>query len=159
MDALVAETGADELIIVSDVYDHPTRLRSLELIARKVAPSPDAFSLLIDGDNRSLSDECRRHQNRFRHSSVVEKMAFDRKRSTQLTRLKGYGRLPTSEEGTWRRRLGTEMLALLFSRFGQQTTQFVDLLGHVDRACFQHIDGMAAMAFGLQFGNALVEDV
>jgi luciferase family oxidoreductase group 1 len=33
IDALVAETGADELIIVSDVYDHATRLRSFELIA------------------------------------------------------------------------------------------------------------------------------
>jgi alkanesulfonate monooxygenase SsuD/methylene tetrahydromethanopterin reductase-like flavin-dependent oxidoreductase (luciferase family) len=33
MDALVAETGADELMIVSDVYDHATRLRSLEFIA------------------------------------------------------------------------------------------------------------------------------
>src|SRR5260370_37533746 len=31
LDALVAETGADELIVVSDVYDHATRLRSLEL--------------------------------------------------------------------------------------------------------------------------------
>jgi luciferase family oxidoreductase group 1 len=34
--ALVAETKADELIIVSDVYDHATRLRSLELIADAV---------------------------------------------------------------------------------------------------------------------------
>lgn len=33
MDALVKETGADELIVVSDVYDHATRLRSFELIA------------------------------------------------------------------------------------------------------------------------------
>lgn len=33
IDALVAETGADELIIVSDVYDHAARLRSFELIA------------------------------------------------------------------------------------------------------------------------------
>ncbi len=33
IEALVAETGADELIVVSDVYDHPTRLRSFELIA------------------------------------------------------------------------------------------------------------------------------
>jgi alkanesulfonate monooxygenase SsuD/methylene tetrahydromethanopterin reductase-like flavin-dependent oxidoreductase (luciferase family) len=33
MKALIAETGADELMVVSDVYDHPTRLRSLELIA------------------------------------------------------------------------------------------------------------------------------
>jgi luciferase family oxidoreductase group 1 len=31
--ALVAETGADELMIVSDVYDHAARLRSFELIA------------------------------------------------------------------------------------------------------------------------------
>src|SRR6478672_91521 len=33
IDALIAETGADELMIVSDVYDHATRLRSFELIA------------------------------------------------------------------------------------------------------------------------------
>lgn len=33
VDALVAETGADELMIVSDVYDHAARLRSLGLIA------------------------------------------------------------------------------------------------------------------------------
>src|ERR1700692_2538384 len=36
IDALVAETGADELMIVSDVYDHVTRLRSFELIASAV---------------------------------------------------------------------------------------------------------------------------
>ncbi|MGB8265566.1 MAG: LLM class flavin-dependent oxidoreductase [Candidatus Velthaea sp.] len=33
IDALVAETGADELMIVSDVYDHAARLRSFSLIA------------------------------------------------------------------------------------------------------------------------------
>ncbi|MGQ9426952.1 LLM class flavin-dependent oxidoreductase [Gilvimarinus sp. F26214L] len=33
IDALVSETGADELIIVSDVYDTDMRLRSFELIA------------------------------------------------------------------------------------------------------------------------------
>jgi alkanesulfonate monooxygenase SsuD/methylene tetrahydromethanopterin reductase-like flavin-dependent oxidoreductase (luciferase family) len=33
IDALIAETGADEVMIVSDVYDHATRLRSFELIA------------------------------------------------------------------------------------------------------------------------------
>src|SRR6186713_432321 len=33
IDALVAETGADELMIVSDVYDHAKRLRSFDLIA------------------------------------------------------------------------------------------------------------------------------
>src|SRR5260221_8514044 len=36
IDALVAETGADELMIVSDVYDHAKRLRSFELIASAV---------------------------------------------------------------------------------------------------------------------------
>ncbi len=34
MEALVEETGADELILVSDVYDHAARLRSVELIAQ-----------------------------------------------------------------------------------------------------------------------------
>jgi luciferase family oxidoreductase group 1 len=33
LQALVAETGADELMIVSDVYDHKARLRSYEMIA------------------------------------------------------------------------------------------------------------------------------
>ncbi|MCC2688030.1 MAG: alkane 1-monooxygenase [Rhizobiaceae bacterium] len=33
IDALLAETGADELIVVSDVYEHKLRLRSFELIA------------------------------------------------------------------------------------------------------------------------------
>ena len=33
IDSLVAETAADELIIVSDVYEHTARLRSFELIA------------------------------------------------------------------------------------------------------------------------------
>ena len=32
VEALVAETGADELIVVSDVYEHSARLRSFELI-------------------------------------------------------------------------------------------------------------------------------
>ena len=34
LDALVERTRADELIVVSDVYDFPTRLRSFELIAQ-----------------------------------------------------------------------------------------------------------------------------
>jgi luciferase family oxidoreductase group 1 len=33
VEALMEETGADELIVVSDVYDHSTRLRSFEIIA------------------------------------------------------------------------------------------------------------------------------
>ena len=36
VEALVAETGADELMIVSDVYDHAARLRSFQLIADAV---------------------------------------------------------------------------------------------------------------------------
>lgn len=35
LEALVEETGADELIIVSDVYDHAKRLRSFEWIANE----------------------------------------------------------------------------------------------------------------------------
>jgi luciferase family oxidoreductase group 1 len=45
--ALVAETGADELMIVSDVYDHEARLRSFELIAaaaRTETVAPAALS-------------------------------------------------------------------------------------------------------------------
>jgi len=34
IEALVAETTADELIVVSDVYDHAARLRSFELVAQ-----------------------------------------------------------------------------------------------------------------------------
>lgn len=34
LDAFIAETKADELMIVSDVYDHAARLRSFELIAQ-----------------------------------------------------------------------------------------------------------------------------
>ena len=33
LDALIAETGADELMIVSDIYDHDLRLRSFRIIA------------------------------------------------------------------------------------------------------------------------------
>lgn len=42
IDALVAETGADELMIVSDVYDHQKRLRSFELIAKAGGITPQA---------------------------------------------------------------------------------------------------------------------
>jgi alkanesulfonate monooxygenase SsuD/methylene tetrahydromethanopterin reductase-like flavin-dependent oxidoreductase (luciferase family) len=34
IDALLGETHADELIVVSDVFDHTDRLRSFELIAK-----------------------------------------------------------------------------------------------------------------------------
>ncbi|MCH8542642.1 MAG: LLM class flavin-dependent oxidoreductase [Alcanivorax sp.] len=35
LDALVAETEADELMLVSDIYDHGARLRSFELVASR----------------------------------------------------------------------------------------------------------------------------
>jgi luciferase family oxidoreductase group 1 len=44
MEAIVAETGADELMIVSDIYDHATRLRSFELIAEAWKTSSNADS-------------------------------------------------------------------------------------------------------------------
>ena len=42
VEALVAETGADELIVVSDVFDHAARLRSFELIAESVQAGTEA---------------------------------------------------------------------------------------------------------------------
>jgi alkanesulfonate monooxygenase SsuD/methylene tetrahydromethanopterin reductase-like flavin-dependent oxidoreductase (luciferase family) len=39
LNALIAETGADELMIVSDIFDHQARIHSLELIA-EAARSP-----------------------------------------------------------------------------------------------------------------------
>ncbi len=39
LDALIAETGADELMIVSDVYDHELRLRSFRIIAEAMGVS------------------------------------------------------------------------------------------------------------------------
>lgn len=40
--ALVAETGADELMIVSDIYDHAARRHSLDLIAQAGGLTPPA---------------------------------------------------------------------------------------------------------------------
>jgi len=40
IDALLAETEADELMVVSDVYDHARRLRSFQLIAEATGLSP-----------------------------------------------------------------------------------------------------------------------
>jgi alkanesulfonate monooxygenase SsuD/methylene tetrahydromethanopterin reductase-like flavin-dependent oxidoreductase (luciferase family) len=48
IDALVAETSADELIIVSDVYDHAARLRSFELIAECRDGGADAIAASIE---------------------------------------------------------------------------------------------------------------
>lgn len=47
MKALIAETKADELMIVSDVYDHQKRLKSYELIAQvhaRLAKTPEAVA-------------------------------------------------------------------------------------------------------------------
>ena len=43
--ALLAETGADELMIVSDVYDHGARLHSFELIAAANAANAGASAM------------------------------------------------------------------------------------------------------------------
>lgn len=40
--ALVQETGADELIVVSDIYDHPMRLKSFEMIMEAGQGDPKA---------------------------------------------------------------------------------------------------------------------
>jgi luciferase family oxidoreductase group 1 len=40
IEALIAETGADELMIVSDIFDHQARLRSYELISQAGAQIP-----------------------------------------------------------------------------------------------------------------------
>ena len=45
--ALVEETRADELIVVSDVYDHTDRLRSIQLIA-------EAGGLSAEGPGRRV---------------------------------------------------------------------------------------------------------
>jgi len=43
---LIEETQADELMIVCDVYDHPTRLRSFERIAQ-AAPVASAVTAAL----------------------------------------------------------------------------------------------------------------
>jgi len=47
VDALVEETGADELIVVSDVYEHSERLRSFELIAEAAGLPRKAWSVAL----------------------------------------------------------------------------------------------------------------
>ena len=47
IDALVEETGADELIVVSDVYEHSERLRSFELIAEAAGLPRKAWSVAL----------------------------------------------------------------------------------------------------------------
>ncbi|MDT3706672.1 MAG: LLM class flavin-dependent oxidoreductase [Thiobacillus sp.] len=39
LQSFIADTGVDEIMIVSDVYEHQARLRSLELIAEAMKPS------------------------------------------------------------------------------------------------------------------------
>ena len=48
MRALVEETGADELIIVSDIYDHAERLRSIALIAEAGGLSGEGSSRRVE---------------------------------------------------------------------------------------------------------------
>lgn len=42
LDDLVGETGADEIMLVSDVYDHKKRLKSISLIAQAAGMTADA---------------------------------------------------------------------------------------------------------------------
>lgn len=46
---LIAETGADELMIVSDVFDHTARLRSYELIAEAVGAGSSVSAMATAG--------------------------------------------------------------------------------------------------------------
>jgi luciferase family oxidoreductase group 1 len=48
VDALIAETQADELIVVSDVYDHAKRLRSFRLIAEAAAADRELEGSRLD---------------------------------------------------------------------------------------------------------------
>jgi luciferase family oxidoreductase group 1 len=47
IDALLAETRADELMIVSDVFEHSARVRSLELIAQAAGITPTLTAAAI----------------------------------------------------------------------------------------------------------------
>ncbi len=44
LDAFIAETGVNELMIVSDVYEHRRRLRSVEIIAEAMSQHPHGCS-------------------------------------------------------------------------------------------------------------------
>ena len=49
MAALIEETGADELMVVSDVYEHAERLRSFELIAEAAESWKGLVAPAFDG--------------------------------------------------------------------------------------------------------------
>ena len=57
IEALVAETSADELIVVSDLYDHTARLRSFELIADAAVGALGAWAAPANGQAISQSAE------------------------------------------------------------------------------------------------------
>jgi alkanesulfonate monooxygenase SsuD/methylene tetrahydromethanopterin reductase-like flavin-dependent oxidoreductase (luciferase family) len=44
LDAFVAQTGADELMITSHIYDHSARLRSYEILAGVVEGAEERMS-------------------------------------------------------------------------------------------------------------------
>ena len=44
----VAQTGADELMITSQTYDHKARLRSFEIVAELIDPQDDEFRATPD---------------------------------------------------------------------------------------------------------------
>ena len=47
LDDLIGETGADEIMMVSDVYDHQKRLKSIELIAEAAGMTVDATAAVL----------------------------------------------------------------------------------------------------------------
>jgi len=47
LDDLIGETGADEIMLVSDVYDHAKRLRSIALIAEAAGMTVDATLAIL----------------------------------------------------------------------------------------------------------------
>lgn len=44
MSSFIASTGADELMLVSSIYDHQKRLRSFEIVADLIAGGKDSQS-------------------------------------------------------------------------------------------------------------------
>ena len=94
IDALVAETGADELIVVSDVYDHATRLRSFELIADAAGigagTKPVSGAGIIARVTVRLFDRCERCRNAARahlHDGAVAVLVAGIKSSFQIARI------------------------------------------------------------------------
>jgi hypothetical protein len=55
LEAFVARTGADELMLASQIYDHGARLRSYELAAGASGPRQQPIEPSVDIDGSPLS--------------------------------------------------------------------------------------------------------